>query len=76
MARLGDRTKDARRAPGRSRLRAVEFIATNLSVVSILVVFMVLFFYFSVQANAFLTAENLVNVGRCLLYTSPSPRDS
>ncbi|MEJ7697871.1 MAG: ABC transporter permease [Candidatus Limnocylindrales bacterium] len=64
MARLGDRTKDARRAPGRSRLRAVEFIATNLSVVSILVVFMVLFFYFSVQADAFLTAENLVNVGR------------
>lgn len=41
-----------------------EFVTTQFSVLSILVVFIVLFTFFSVRADAFLTGENLVNVGR------------
>ena len=41
-----------------------EFLTTNFSVLSIFVVFVVLFVFFSVRADAFLSAENLVNVGR------------
>lgn len=41
-----------------------EYVAGHFSVLSILFVFVVLFIFFSVQANAFLTSENLVNVGR------------
>lgn len=41
-----------------------EFLTANFSVLSIFVVFVVLFVFFSVRADAFLSAENLVNVGR------------
>ncbi len=44
--------------------RLAEFTARNFGVLSILVVFAVLFVFFSLRADAFLTAENLVNVGR------------
>ena len=47
-----------------SRARAVEFISAHFGVLSILVVFVGLFAFFSVQADAFLTTENLLNVGR------------
>jgi simple sugar transport system permease protein len=47
-----------------SRTRAVEFISGHFGVLSILVVFAALFVFFSVQAAAFLTTENLLNVGR------------
>ena len=64
MAIVGLPDRGASRAPGVSRRHVVEFIATNFSVMSIMVVFSVLFVFFSVRADAFLTAENLVNVGR------------
>lgn len=41
-----------------------EFIARHFGVLSISVVFAVLFAFFSIQAEAFLTANNLVNVAR------------
>lgn len=47
-----------------NRIRAVEFVSAHIGVSSILVVFAVLFAFFSVQADAFLTTENLLNVGR------------
>jgi len=47
-----------------SRARAVEFISAHFGVLSILVVFVALLVFFSVQADAFLTTENLLNVGR------------
>jgi simple sugar transport system permease protein len=52
-------------APGpiRSALRH-DFVARNFGVLSISVVFVVLFAYFSIQADAFLTTNNLVNVLR------------
>jgi simple sugar transport system permease protein len=40
------------------------FVARNFGVLSISVVFVVLFVFFSVQADAFLTTNNLVNVAR------------
>lgn len=44
--------------------RAREFISAHFGVLSILVVFAALFVFFSVQADSFLTSENLFNVGR------------
>ena len=41
-----------------------EFVTSQFNVLSILVVFVLLFIFFSVRADAFLTSENLVNVGR------------
>lgn len=41
-----------------------EFIARHFGVLSISVVFFALFVFFSVQADAFMTSENLVNVAR------------
>lgn len=41
-----------------------EFIGAHFGVLSISVVFAVLFIFFSVQADAFLTSENLVNIAR------------
>jgi simple sugar transport system permease protein len=41
-----------------------EFFSSHFNIISILGVFVVLFAFFSVQADAFLTVENLVNVGR------------
>lgn len=41
-----------------------EFIARHFGVLSILVVFVVLFAFFSLRADAFLTASNLVNISR------------
>ena len=40
------------------------FVTRNFGVLSISVVFVVLFVFFSVQADAFLTADNLVNIAR------------
>ena len=52
----------ATRRPGRARL--AELVSAHFGVVSIFVVFSVLFVYFSIATTAFLTVENLVNVGR------------
>ena len=41
-----------------------EFVATNFGVLSISVVFVILFAFFSLQTDAFLTTNNLVNVLR------------
>jgi simple sugar transport system permease protein len=41
-----------------------EFVAAQFSALSILLVFVILFIFFSVRADAFLTVDNLVNVGR------------
>lgn len=41
-----------------------DFVARNLGVLSISVVFAVLFIFFSLQTDAFLTSNNLVNVAR------------
>ncbi len=54
-------TPSARRV---SRGRSAEIVAAHFGVLSIFVVFSVLFLFFSVEAKAFLTAENLLNVGR------------
>jgi simple sugar transport system permease protein len=47
-----------------SRGTRVEFIGRHFGVLSISVVFVVLFAFFSVQTDAFLSAENLVNIAR------------
>ena len=41
-----------------------EFFTAYFNIISILGVFLLLFGFFSIQADAFLTMENLVNVGR------------
>jgi simple sugar transport system permease protein len=46
------------------RQRAFGLVSANLSVASALVIFIVLFAFFSVATDSFLTTENLVNVGR------------
>lgn len=46
------------------RIRVAAFVSAHFGVVSILVVFSVLFAFFAMRANAFLTAENLLNIGR------------
>lgn len=46
------------------RQRAFELVSANLSVASALVIFIVLFAFFSIATDSFLTTENLVNVGR------------
>jgi simple sugar transport system permease protein len=53
----------ARTTQGR-RSRVAEFTADHFGVLSILVVFAALFIFFSVRADAFLTPNNLVNIGR------------
>ena len=50
------------RAPRRSGVR--DFVSAHIGVLSILVVFLVLFVFFSVQTDAFFTVENLLNVAR------------
>lgn len=51
--------------PGRfSRGPRTEFIGRHFGVLSITVVFIALFFFFSARADAFMTTENLVNVAR------------
>ncbi|HEX5510702.1 MAG TPA: ABC transporter permease [Actinomycetales bacterium] len=47
-----------------SRGARVEFIGRHFGVLSISVVFVVLFAFFSFRADAFLTPENLINVAR------------
>ncbi|MCU1537955.1 MAG: transporter permease [Humibacillus sp.] len=47
-----------------SRGARTEFIGRHFGVLSISVVFVVLFIFFSARADAFLTAENLVNIAR------------
>lgn len=56
-----EKRTDGRRTHGSP---VYEFLTSNFSVLSIFLVFVVLFVFFSVRADAFLTAENLVNVGR------------
>lgn len=46
------------------RRRAVAFVAGHMGAVSALVIFVALFVYFSVATDAFLTTDNLINVGR------------
>lgn len=41
-----------------------EFLSKNFNIISIIGVFIILFAFFSIQADAFLSVENLVNVGR------------
>lgn len=41
-----------------------EFATAHFNVLSILAVFIILFVFFSIRADAFLTADNLVNIGR------------
>ncbi|MBC7761857.1 MAG: ABC transporter permease, partial [Candidatus Saccharibacteria bacterium] len=52
---------DSRRTQG-SPLH--EFATTHFNVLSILAVFIILFVFFSIRADAFLTVDNLVNIGR------------
>lgn len=47
-----------------ARARTTGFIAKNFGVLSITLVFVILFIVFSVQTDAFFSAENLVNVAR------------
>ncbi|MDE1047207.1 MAG: ABC transporter permease [Candidatus Nanopelagicales bacterium] len=53
--------QDSRRTHGSP---LYEFLAKNFNIISIVGVFLILFAFFSIQADAFFTAENLVNVGR------------
>jgi simple sugar transport system permease protein len=46
------------------RSGARDFVSAHFGVLSILVVFLVLFVFFSARADAFFTLENLLNVGR------------
>ncbi len=46
------------------RARAVEFASGHFGFLSILVIFATLFIFFSLEADAFLTTGNLLNVGR------------
>lgn len=52
---------DSRRTQG-SPLH--EFTTAHFNVLSILAVFIILFVFFSIRADAFLTVDNLVNIGR------------
>lgn len=52
---------DSRRTQG-SPLH--EFATAHFNVLSIFAVFVILFVFFSIRADAFLTADNLVNIGR------------
>jgi len=62
---MGDSTPDAnidsRRTHGSPLF---EFFTSHFNIISIMGVFLLLFTFFSVQADAFLSVENLVNVGR------------
>lgn len=53
-------SRSSRMSAGQRR----EFMTRNFGVLSISVVFLVLFAFFSIQADAFLTTNNLVNVAR------------
>ncbi|MET4706023.1 ABC transporter permease [Frigoribacterium sp. UYMn621] len=57
----GEVRVDTRRTQG-SPLH--EFATAHFNVLSILAVFIVLFVFFSIRADAFLTVDNLVNIGR------------
>jgi simple sugar transport system permease protein len=61
MSAGSDVRTDSRRSQGS---RVYEFVTRQYKVLSILGVFLVLFIFFSVRADAFFTTENLVNVGR------------
>ncbi|SCX10748.1 ABC transporter permease [Candidatus Aquiluna sp. UB-MaderosW2red] len=58
--------KDPSRTDGRKThgSPAFEFFTKYFNIISIMGVFVLLFAFFSIQADSFLTAENLVNVGR------------
>lgn len=47
-----------------ARARTTGFIAKHFGVLSITLVFVILFVFFSIQTDAFFSAENLVNVAR------------
>lgn len=53
--------KDSRRTHGSPLF---EFFSSHFNIISILGVFLLLFAFFSIQTDAFLTLDNLVNVGR------------
>lgn len=56
---------DSAPAPNKARLgKHHDFVTTNFGVLSITVVFLALFLFFSLQTDAFLTSGNLVNVLR------------
>ncbi|HET7677889.1 MAG TPA: ABC transporter permease [Candidatus Limnocylindrales bacterium] len=63
-------TGGSRLSPGRllgarpSRVQVAEVASAHLGVLSVAVVFGVLFVFFSLQADAFLSTENLLNVAR------------
>ncbi|SDC96274.1 monosaccharide ABC transporter membrane protein, CUT2 family (TC 3.A.1.2.-) [Geodermatophilus telluris] len=59
-------TRTAAPAPGRADRRGArqDFVSRNFGVLSISAVLAVLFVFFSVQTDAFLTTNNLVNVAR------------
>jgi simple sugar transport system permease protein len=50
-------------APNRRGVRQ-DFVATNIGLLSISAVLLILFVFFSIQTDAFLTVNNLVNVAR------------
>ncbi|MGO0576932.1 ABC transporter permease [Ornithinimicrobium panacihumi] len=50
--------------PGKRERHLLTFVSRHFGVLSITVVFVLLFLFFSVRADAFLTADNLVNVLR------------
>lgn len=52
------------RGPRLGRAARHDFVTNHFGVLSISVVFLVLFAFFSIQADAFLSSTNLVNVGR------------
>lgn len=61
MTDTAEHKTDSRRTHGSPLF---EFFSAYFNIISILGVFIVLFAFFSIQADAFLTLENLVNVGR------------
>lgn len=61
---MSDHGRTRTALPGLRQARLAELISAHFGVVSIFVVFSVLFVFFSIQTTAFLTVDNLVNVGR------------
>ena len=57
-------TRELAGAPASRNIGPRDFVSAHFGVLSILVVFLALFVFFSVRADAFFTAENLLNVGR------------
>ena len=61
MSESATHKTDSRRSHGSP---IFEFFSAHFNIISIVGVFIVLFAFFSIQADAFLTLENLINVGR------------